>query len=145
MQTSLDTLSQVTISPDYCVTPERSDIVIHDRQTKELLVFELTVPFETNISAANTRKNEKYSHLITDITSADVKLIPFEIGSRGYISEDNKNKLKFLFKYCSKKEATCQTFIKNISAISLYSSYYIFIQSNSQDWDLHLPPIGKVF
>ena len=134
-----------TISPDYCVTPERPDIVIHDRQTKELLVFELTVPFETNISAANTRKNEKYSHLITDITSADVKLIPFEIGSRGYISEDNKNKLKFLFKYCSKKEATCQTFIKNISAISLYSSYYIFIQRNSQDWDPHLPPIGKVF
>ena len=59
--------------------------------------------------------------------------------------EDLDQENKDFFKYCSKKEATCQTFIKNISAISLYSSYYIFIQRNSQDWDPHLPPIGKVF
>ena len=133
-----------TISPDLCVTPERPDIVIHDRLTNELCIFELTVPLETNILNAHTRKAEKYSHFIPDITSANVKVIPFEIGSRGYISPDNKTSLKLLFKYCS-KETTYRTFMKNISAISLYSSYYIFIQRKSHEWDPHLPPIRKVF
>ena len=133
-----------TISPNLCVTPERPDIVIHDRLTNELCIFELTVPLETNILNAHTRKAEKYSHFIPDITSANVKVIPFEIGSRGYISPDNKTSLKLLFKYCS-KETTYRTFMKNISAISLYSSYYIFIQRKSHEWDPHLPPIRKVF
>ena len=115
-----------TNSPDLCVTPERPDIVIHDRLTNELCIFELTVPLETNILNAHTRKAEKYSHFIQDITSANVKVIPFEIGSRGYISPDNKTSLKLLFKYCS-KETTYRMFMKNISAISSYSSYYICI------------------
>ena len=61
-----------TISPDLCVTLERPDIVIHDRLTNELCIFELTVPLETNILNARTRKAEKYSHFIQDITSANV-------------------------------------------------------------------------
>ena len=32
-----------TISPDPCVTPERTEIGIHDRLTNEQLIFELTV------------------------------------------------------------------------------------------------------
>ena len=133
------------ISPDLCVTPaERPDIVIHDRLTNELFIFELTVTLKTNILNAHTSKAEKYAHFIPDITSANVKVIPFEIGSRGYISPDNKTSLKLLFKYCS-KETTYRTFMKNISAISLYSSYYIFIQRKSHEWDPHLPPIRKVF
>ena len=36
-----------TISPDLCVTPEQPDIVIHNRLTNKLCIFELTVPFET--------------------------------------------------------------------------------------------------
>ena len=67
-----------------------------------------------------------------------------EIGSRGYISPDNKTSLKLLFKYCS-KVTTYRMFMKNISAISLYSSYYIFIQRKSHEWDPHLPLIRTVF
>ena len=37
------------------------DIVIHDRLTNELLIFELTVPLEINILNAHIRKAEKYS------------------------------------------------------------------------------------
>ena len=88
-----------TVSPDLCVTPERPDIVIHDRLTNKLFIFEMTVPLVTNILNVHTRKN-RYSHFIPDITSANVKVIPFEIGSRGYISPDNKTSLKLLFKYC---------------------------------------------
>ena len=47
--------------------------------------------------------------------------------------------------YRGPKKTTYRTFMKNISAISLYSSYYIFIQRKSHEWDPHLPPIRKVF
>ena len=60
--------------------------------------------------ATRPRKAEKYSHFIPDITSANVKVIQFEIGSRGYISLDNKTSLKLLFKYGS-KETTYRTFM----------------------------------
>ena len=49
-------------------------------------IFELTVPLETNIKNANAQKMNKYEHFITDITR-DVSVNPFEIGSRGYISQ----------------------------------------------------------
>ena len=74
------------------------DIVIHDR-----ISAICTDCLETNILNAHTRKAEKYSHLIPEITSANVKVIPFEVGSCGFISPDNKTSLKLLFKYCSKE------------------------------------------
>ena len=58
-------------------------------------IFELAVPLETNIKNANTQKMNKYEHFITDITTRDVSVHPFEIGSRGYISPSNKANLKF--------------------------------------------------
>ena len=61
-------------------------------------IFELTVPLETNIK--NTQKMNKYIHFITDITTRDVSVHPFEIGSRGYISPSNKANLKKLHKFC---------------------------------------------
>jgi len=57
-------------------------------------IFELTVPLETNIKNANTQKMNKYENLIKDITTRDVSVHPFEIGSRGYISPSNKANLK---------------------------------------------------
>ena len=63
-----------TISPDLCVTPERPDIIIHDISTNRLLIFELTVPLETNILNDHTRKARKYSHFFPDITSAKFKI-----------------------------------------------------------------------
>ena len=49
-------------------------------------VYELTVPLEPNIKNANAQKMNKYEHFITDITTRDVSVHPFENDSRGYIS-----------------------------------------------------------
>ena len=40
----------------------------------------LTVPLEPNIKNANAQKMNKYEHFITDITTRDVSVHPFEIG-----------------------------------------------------------------
>ena len=60
-------------------------------------IFELTVQLETYIKNANTQIMNKYEHFITDITTRDVSVHPFEIGSRGYISPSNKANLNKLY------------------------------------------------
>jgi len=46
-------------------------------------IFELIVPLEKNVQNDNTQKMNKYEHFITDITTRDVPVHPFEIDSRG--------------------------------------------------------------
>ena len=60
-------------------------------------IFELTVPLEkTKMLNVNTQKMNKYENFFTDITTRDVSIHPFEIGSRGYTSPSNKANLKKL-------------------------------------------------
>ena len=88
-----------TLPPSLAVTQLRSDIVIIDKQKKSVSVFELTVPGEGRIKVSHDLKYKKYQHLISDIKSQTVSIIPFEIGSHtGYISADNKCYLKKLNK-----------------------------------------------
>ena len=47
-----------------------------------------------NIKNANTQTMNKYEHFLTDITTRDVSVHPFEIGSGGYISPSKKSKSK---------------------------------------------------
>jgi len=58
------------------------DLVIIDRMEEKMDICELTVPLETNFKNANALKINKYEHFITDITTRDVSVHPFEIGSR---------------------------------------------------------------
>ena len=66
------------------VTAEKPDLVIIDRMEEKM----------------NALKMNKYEHFITDITTRDVSVHPFEICSRGYISPSNKANLKKLHKFC---------------------------------------------
>ena len=63
--------------PHLLVTAEKPDLVIIDRMEEKMDIFELTVPLETNIKNANTKKMNKYEHFITDITTRDVSVHPF--------------------------------------------------------------------
>ncbi len=57
-------------------------------------------PFELNIKSAHERKTEKYSSQIGDLKDNNIftKFIALEIGSRGYIDEDNAKRLKEILK-----------------------------------------------
>ena len=78
-------------------------------------IFELTVRLETNIKNANTQKMNKYKHLITDITTRDVFVDPFENGSRGYISPSNIANQKKLHKFC-KPSVIFKAMYENLSS-----------------------------
>ena len=122
-----------TIPPEICITNEKPDIVIIDYKSKTLNIFELTVPFELNIEDRHKQKSNKYAHFIEDITNFTTTVTAFEIGSRGYISSDNKHRLHLLHKFM-KGGIPISKFQKNISALSVYSSYHIFLCRKDPTW-----------
>ena len=96
-----------------------------------------------NIEARHTYKENKYSYLLTDITNYKPAVTAFEVGARGFVSKDNKERLKTLHKYC-KKNIKLKTFIKNISSLTVNSSYYIFLCRKDPAWS-DPPPLAAPF
>ena len=86
-----------TLPPEVVITTQRPDLVIVNRNTTPptVLLAELTCPFTRNIEAENKRKRERYEFLVTDIEEAGYKCsnLPFEIGSRGHVTQSNTNTL----------------------------------------------------
>ena len=66
-----------------------------------------------------------------------VSVHPFEVGSNtGYLSRENKDRLKKLHKFC-KKDIKLKKLKQNISAIAVLGSYFIFNNRNMETW--HTP------
>ena len=87
-----------TLPPNLAVSTLKPDIVIIDKASKTVSIFELTIPAEHRIKKAHELKYEKYQHFITDIKNHSVNVLPFEIGSHtGYISQKKIRKLFTLF------------------------------------------------
>ena len=110
-----------TLPPDIVVTSNRPDIVLVDRDNKEILLAELTCPFETNIDNANARKTDKYSPLQSDIASNGYKcrLICFEVGSRGLITKYNKKRLSEIIRFVKRGEKNERPLSKVVKTVSL--------------------------
>ena len=115
-----------TIPPEVCVTNLKPDIVIIDKVKKELHIFELTCPLETNIEKRHLDKQNKYAHFVKDITAFTTTITAFEVSSRGFINKRNHQHLQALHRMC-KAGIKLNTFKKNISSLSIYSSYHIWL------------------
>ena len=73
-----------TIPPHILTTSQRPDC----EESKDIVIVELTVPFETNLEEAHRRKVDKYSSLVQDIQERGytVSLYAVEVGVRGLLS-----------------------------------------------------------
>ena len=83
----------------------RPDIVIWSDSEEDLLLFELTVCFETNIVAAATRKADRYAQLATNARAKGYKcnVYPIQVGSRGYVDMDSFEPLRKFLKVKTKQ------------------------------------------
>ena len=126
-----------TIPASYVTTSSKPDICIIDVTTTPHTVhlFELTVPFESNVSKANLYKQNQYSSLESDIKDNGFKCVVncFEIGARGYINTQNKMILGSILKL-TKSKINFPKFYQNISKISLLCSYSIYNARNEETW-----------
>jgi hypothetical protein len=128
-----------SIPQNILVTSSRPDLVVIDNSplNPTVYLFELTVCFERaeNIEAANSRKYERYSALVEDIKEMgyQCKNIPFEVGSRGHLTLENKSRLAILHKLCNPK-TTFTRFWQNMTKTSLLCSYSIYLSRNEDTW-----------
>ena len=132
-----------SLPPHICVTPLKPDIVIIDEKTKICHIFELTVPSFENIDVRNQQKSNKYAHFLTDLSGYKGTVTCFEICSRGYICDRNNSHLKVLHSFV-KSDIKLKLFKENISALSIYSSYHIYLCRNEQSFiepPFFLPPL----
>ena len=62
-----------SIQPDICITVQKPDIVIIDKTSKDMHLYELTFPLETNIDLRHKDKGEKYADFVTFCSSENSK------------------------------------------------------------------------
>ena len=100
---------------------------------KEIVLVELTVPYESRLEEANIYKREKYADLIRELSSKGYKARTFavEVGARGFVGKSVYNLLSQLnISSRSKKQA-----IRSLSETAEKSSHWIWIRRN--DRQLH--------
>ena len=138
-----ETVNGGTIPPSILPTVQRPDICYFDQDKKQVVIIELTVPFETNIRDAHNRKEDRYAGLLHDLQVAGwrPKLICLEIGSRGLITPDNKSRLKLIMGLCNIKVKYSE--IRDaIVKSALMGSYVIFYSRKEPEW--HTPQYMNV-
>ena len=127
------------------VTPLRPDIFLVNELTRDIVVFELTCPWEKNIVNSHTYKEEKYAPLVADLSrNYNVSHFSVEIAARGLISKPNKARLKsFAFKCCNIGNAEVKRLIMLCSKASLLSSFSIFQARNEPSWASPAPLVVR--
>ena len=91
--------------PDWNRYPEiikrtgmRPDIVLHSQKAKEVLLIELTVPYESRSEAAHAYKTEKYADLAKGLREAgfQAQVFAVEVGARGFVGASAYDLMKRL-------------------------------------------------
>ncbi|GFO05023.1 reverse transcriptase [Plakobranchus ocellatus] len=68
-------------------TALRPDIVIHSASTQQIIMVELTFPYESRMEEAHAFKEAKYLELTKELKKDgyEAKVMPVEIGARGFV------------------------------------------------------------
>ena len=134
------TYASEKLSTNIMVTASRPDLVVMDTGSSPQTIYllELTVCFEKigSFESANERKRTRYTGLAADLEEKGYRVlnIPFEVGSRGQLSLDNKSSLATLHRLC-KPQVKFKKFCENICKTSLLCSYSIYL-SRSEPWTI---------
>ena len=128
-----------TMDPSIVVTKLIPDLVL-TTQT-EIIIFEFSLPHFSNIQIKHEQKERKYKPFETTITSYKTTVLCVEIGSNGWISGENIDRLWSVHNL-SKAQISFENFLSDISEIALISSYHIAQQSHNTEWN---PPTDDLF
>ena len=65
----------------------RPDVVLYSQSSKQMILIELTVPYESRMDEANIYKTEKYASLAKSLMEAGfrARVLAIEIGARGFV------------------------------------------------------------
>ena len=124
--------SRLVFPIEITVTNLRPDILIYSRLSKQIIIMELTVPWEDRMGEANARKRDKYEELINTCKEQGWKtwFFPIEIGSRGYIAKSTVYAIKQLG-ITSKQE---RAILQDASDQAEKASTWLWLKRKAKDW-----------
>ena len=127
-----------TVPVEYAVTNLKPDICVFLTTNMKLIIIELSVSFEPNITKMHEYKINKYTPLLNDIRKkgCEVYFLALEVGSRGYISQENEKTLKSIHSMTFIK-TPFKKFKTDISKLDIISSFVIFHAKSEPQWDPH--------
>ena len=133
------------IPPHILVTPLKPDLFLIDEVRRTIVVFELTCPWEKNVERDHNYKQEKYAPLVADLSrDFNVSHFSVEIAARGFISKENKARLKsFALMTCDARSSESKSLISCCSKASLLASFSIFQARNEPSWTSPRPLIVR--
>ena len=122
-------INGATIPADIVISAgkgSKPDLVLINRERKEVALMELTCPLPQCEQQASMRKHTAYANLQISLAENGFKtyLVPFEICSNGYISRRNKQNIENILKKF-KVKLKSKTFT-NLSKPSLLSTMSVF-------------------
>ena len=106
----------------------RPDIVLSDTASKQMVLIELTVPYESRIEQAHIYKREKYTDLVNELSRQGYKAKVFavEVGARGFVGKSVYQLLCQL----NISSKTRKQAMKRLSEVAEKSSHWIWIRRN---------------
>ena len=122
-----------TLPAALTVTALKPDITVLDVEKNIFEILELSVPFEDCITSRHKHKADKYAHFYTDITTHKTTVTAFEVGVRGFLTSDNRKRLKYIHTFTSKNMSQ-NKFIENCSALAIKLSFYLFTARKEPTW-----------
>ena len=133
------------IPPHVLVTPLRPDVFLVNEESREVVLFELTCPWERNIDRSHSYKEDKYAPIVADMSrNYRVSHFSVEISARGLITKQNKARLKsFALKCSDVGSKELKVFLACCSKASLLSSFAIFQARNEPSWSSPTPLVVR--
>ena len=106
----------------------RPDIVVSSQTAKEILLIELTVPYESRIDDAHVYKTEKYSDLAKELREDGfkTKVMAVEVGARGFVAASTYSLLQQLSTSSSSRTRT----LKALGEAAEKASSWIWTRRN---------------
>ena len=88
-QLIVDLETQLKFPRHIAVTSLRPDLILHSDNTKQCIIWELSVSWEQYITLANERKKSKYQELVEQCHQKSWKIYydPVEVGCRGFAGQ----------------------------------------------------------
>ncbi len=123
-QVVADLKPQLVFPEEICVTRLRPDIVIWSGATRQVILGELSVPWEENMEELHERKRGKYSELEAECREKGwrVSCQPFEVGCRGYIGNSFSAFLARLGVCGTERRRMCD----KVAQVALKGSFWIW-------------------
>ena len=126
-----------TIPPHILVTALKPDVFIFNELSEEVIVFELTCPWDSNIDRSHNYKLEKYAPLVADLSHRYVvSFFLIKILARGQVTKGNQSRQEsFLHNCCDSTSSISKSLIRISSKAALLSSYSIFAARKEPTWE----------